>query len=277
MLQLRLPGFEGPLDLLLQLIERHDLDISELSLTQVADQFMEHVDVLKASSVRTAAADPVADNLAEFLAIGGRLMLLKSRRILPGEHDEDAAEDSPGRELVQMLEEHQRYRDAVAMLGSIDRSGLRSFGPSAPPPVDLEPPQGLPDSVTLDLLSKLVREALVRAGERAQRRPEVAIPRDPITVRDKIDELQGRLRGGRRVSFRDWIAEARTRTEVIVAFLAILELYKSRAIEMQQDDAYGDILVVEKRPVQKPELDQPDADMRGAEATAASGAATSDA
>ena len=126
MSQLRLPGFEGPLDLLLQLIERRDLDISEFSLVQVADQFMAHVDTLKASSVRTNADDPVADSLAEFLSLGGRLMLLKSRRMLPGDGQDEPAEDDPGRELVDTLEEHKRYRDAIEMLGTIDRSGLRS-------------------------------------------------------------------------------------------------------------------------------------------------------
>lgn len=246
MLQLNLPGFEGPLDLLLQLIERHDLDISELSLVQVADQFMGHVEALKASSVRTAADDPIAGLLAEFLAIGGRLMLLKSRRMLPGAAAEEEAEDDPGRELVEMIGEHRRYRDVVQMLRAIDRSGLRSFRPGAPPAVEAEAPQGLPDSVTLDLLTKLVQEALSRAHRRSQGHPEVALSREPVTVEDKIGELEGRLSGGRRVSFRAWIAEAETRTEVIVTFMAILELYKSLRIEMSQDDAYGDIIVVAK-------------------------------
>ena len=254
MLQLHLPGFEGPLDLLLQLIERRDLDITELSLVQVSDQFLQYVDTLKSSSRRADAADPVAEQLAEFLAVGGRLMLLKSRRMLPGAEAVEADDDEPGRELVQLLEEHQRYQDAVEMLGAIDRSGLRSFQASAPPPVDLEPPQGLPDSVTLDLLTKLVQEALARAAGRAQSHPEVSLKREPVTVQDKIDELQGRLRGGRRVSFREWIAEAETRTEVIVTFMAILELYKGSAIEMDQDDAYGDIIIVEK-PGRPPDAD----------------------
>ena len=187
----------------------------------------------------------MAEQLAEFLAVGGRLMLLKSRRMLPGDDDPAEAED-PGRELVQLLEEHQRYQDAIAMLGAIDRSGLRSFQASAPPPIEMEAPQGLPDSVTLDLLTKLVQEALARADDRAQRHPEVSLQRDPVTVRDKIVELQERLQGGRQVSFREWIAEAQTRTDVIVTFMAILELYKGRAIEMSQDDAYGDIVIVAK-------------------------------
>ena len=246
MVQLTLPGFEGPLDLLLQLIERRDLDISELSLVQVADQFLRHVDALKASSRRGDAGDPVAEQLSEFLAIGGRLMLLKSRRMLPGADDAPAPADAPAVDLVAMLEERRRYHEAIEMFGKIDRSGLRGFEAGAPAPVDREPAPGLPDSVTLELLSKLVQEALARADDRAQRHPEVALARDPVTVQDKIAELHARLRDGGRVSFREWIAEAQSRTDVIVTFIAILELYKSRAIEMRQDDAYGDIEIVAK-------------------------------
>lgn len=240
--QLHLPGFEGPLDLLLQLIEQREFDISTIALAEVADQYLTAVERLKA-----VQGDAVPATLAEFLALGSRLMLLKSRRLLPLEEEpgpEDA--DDPGRELVGMLEEYRRYRDAVAMFGAIDQSGLRAFRPGAPPPVQAGPPQGLPDSVTLDLLTRLVREALARADARAKRHPEVALERDPVTVNDKIADLRARLGGGRRVSFRAWIAEARTRTDVIVTFMAILELYKSRAIEMRQDDAYGDIIVEEK-------------------------------
>ena len=248
MVQLTLPGFKGPLDLLLQLIERRDLDISELSLVQVADQFLRHVDALKASSRRGDADDPVAEQLSEFLAIGGRLMLLKSRRMLPVADDAPAPPDAPAVDLVAMLEERRRYHDAIEMFGKIDRSGLRAFEASAPAPVDREPPPGLPDSVTLELLSKLVQEALARADDRAQRHPEVALARDTVTVQDKITELRARLRDGGRVSFREWIAEAQTRIDVIVTFIAILELYKSRAIEIRQDDAYGDIEIVAKPP-----------------------------
>ena len=174
-------------------------------------------------------------------------MLLKSRRMLPGAGDDaPAPADAPAVDLVAMLEERRRYHEAIEMFGKIDRSGLRGFQAGAPPPVDREPPPGLPDSVTLELLSKLVQEALARAADRAQRHPEVALARDPVTVQDKIAELRARLRDGGRVSFREWIAEAQTRIDVIVTFIAILELYKLRAIEMRQDDAYGDIEIVAK-------------------------------
>lgn len=243
MVQLRLPGYEGPLELLLELLEKQELDISEFSLVQVADQYLEHLRQIEAH-----AHDHLPDALAEFILIGSKLILLKSRAMLPREPDpfDEDAEDV-GQELVDMLEEYRRFRDAAGVLGRIDQSGLRSFGPSAPRTVEAPAPKGLPDDVTLAALTRLVREALARASERERLHPEVQLEREPVTVSQKIRDLRGRLRSGRRVSFRDWIAEARTRVEVIVTFMAILELYKSRVIEMSQDKSYGDILV-EARP-----------------------------
>ena len=242
MVQLRLPGYEGPLDLLLQLIERRALEISELSLVQVADQFMEQVARLQSHS----AADR-ADSLAEFILIGAKLMQIKARALLPRDPDPDAPDvdaDDAGRDLVEMLEEYRRFRDAVSVLQTIDRSGLRAFRPGAPPPLERPAPVGLPDAVTLDLLTKLVQEAYTRVGRRRQDAASVELRPDPITVADKIGELQERLRRDRKVSFRGWIAQARTRVEVIVTFMAILELYKGCQIEMRQDEVYGDILLV---------------------------------
>ena len=247
MVQLHLPGYEGPLELLLQLIEKNELEISEVSLIQVADQYMEQLDRLEAGASR-GARDRLADDLADFIVIGARLMLLKSRALLPRDAAPalDAEEEDVGRELVDMLEEYRRYKQAAAVLETIDRAGFRSFRPGAPVPIETPPAVGLPDSVTLDLLTRLVREAFARAEAEARRHPAVDLPRDPVTVRQKIDELWARLQGGRRVSFRSWIAEALTRVDVIVTFLAILELYKARAVEMTQDETYGDILVEAK-------------------------------
>ncbi len=248
MFRLHLAGFEGPLDLLLQLIEKSELDISQVSLVQVADQYLASLAEMKA---RQGAAD--AESLAEFIVIGARLMLLKSRALLPREidplFDEGDEGEDVGRELVQMLEEYRRYRDAVDVLSTIDTSGLRAFPARAVAASDIPPPQGLPDSVTLDLLATIVRDALTRAEAPARRQPEVALQREPVTVQDRIADLRRRLSDGPPVSFRAWIAEARTRIEVIVTFLAILELYKLRDIDMRQDHTYGDILVEAKRPL----------------------------
>lgn len=120
MVDLHISGFEGPLELLLQLIERNQLDISEVSLLQVTDQYLTSVEDLK----KEDGAD-TAEALADFIVIGARLMLLKSRALLPRdpddeEEDEEDEEEDVGRELVQMLEEYRRYRDAVGVLRTID-------------------------------------------------------------------------------------------------------------------------------------------------------------
>ena len=256
MVQLHLPGYEGPLEMLLELIEKQELDISELSLVQVADQYLGQLQHLEARS-----ADQLPTAITEFILIGSKLMLLKSRAMLPRDPEPflDGEEDI-GRELVEMLEEYQRYRDTVGLLGTIDKSGMRSFGPSAPPPVETPAPKGLPEDVTLDLLTDLVREALQRAERERKLHPEVNLQRDNVTVKDRIADLTQRLGGGGRVSFRAWIAEARTRVEVIVTFMAILELFKGRQIEMTQDQTYGDILVEAKSPATPiPAAPSPDA------------------
>ena len=164
----------------------------------------------------------------------------------------DEEEEDIGRDLVQMLEEYQRYREAVSVLRTIDSSGLRAFPTRSVAATKSRAPQSLPDSLTLDLLSRLVHEALARAEARKPKH-EVELQREPITVAQRVLDLRARLRPGAQLSFRRWIADAETRIEVIVTFLAILELYKSRTIEMQQDESYGDILV-ELRPVSSQQM-----------------------
>ena len=254
MVELRITGFEGPLELLLQLIEENQLDISEVSLLQVTDQYLASVEALGEGR----GADKV-ESLADFIVIGARLMLLKSRALLPGEAaDADEEDEDVGRELVQMLEEYQRYREAVGVLHTIDSSGLRAFPTRSVTAPKSRAPQSLPDSLTLDLLSRLVHEALARAAARKPKQA-VELQREPLTVEQRVSDLRARLRSGTQLSFRRWIADAETRIEVIVTFLAILELYKSRAIEMQQDESYGDILV-ELRPAASQQVSAPGAE-----------------
>ena len=254
MVELRITGFEGPLELLLQLIEENQLDISEVSLLQVTDQYLANVEALGEGR----GADKV-ESLADFIVIGARLMLLKSRALLPGEAaDADEEDEDVGRELVQMLEEYQRYREAVGVLHTIDSSGLRAFPTRSVTAPKSRAPQSLPDSLTLDLLSRLVHEALARAAARKPKQA-VELQREPLTVEQRVSDLRARLRPGTQLSFRRWIADAETRIEVIVTFLAILELYKSRAIEMQQDESYGDILV-ELRPAASQQVSAPGAE-----------------
>ncbi|HXK32808.1 MAG TPA: ScpA family protein [Dehalococcoidia bacterium] len=240
--QLQLPVFNGPLDLLLHLIEREELDITSVALVQVADQYMEHL---------RSGEQLNLDALADFIYIGARLLLLKSRALLPRPEAQQQADDDDediGDDLARQLMEYRRFKEAAGQLREIERAGLHSYPRIAPPP-ELPPPPGL-DGVTLEMLQQMVQEALTRRP--AAREPVQIIRPHKITVREKIAALRDRLAAQGRLSFRAIVEECRTRTEVIVSFLAVLELIKSRVLDAQQDDAFADIILV---PSGEPPLD----------------------
>jgi segregation and condensation protein A len=241
-IQLALPFFEGPLDLLLHLIEREELDVTSVALVQVADQYLRILHDQEQVNV---------DALAEFIWIGARLLLIKSRALLPRpEALEQATDDDedPGEELARQLREYKLFKQAAGNLRSIEVAGLHSYPRIAPPP-ELPPPTGL-DGITLDLLREMVEAAMTRVPE--AKAPVHVIRPHKITVREKIALLRQRLAAQGRVSFRAIMDECRTRMEIIIAFLAVLELIKSRVIDAQQDASFADIVLV---PSGEPALD----------------------
>lgn len=231
--QITLPVFEGPLDLLLHLIERDDLDITSVSLVQVTDQYL--------AAIRSGEGYE-ARALAEFVAIGAKLIYLKSRALIPRPVlaiDPDVEEEDVGQELVDMLQEYRRYSSGAEYLQTRQDDGLRHYARHAAPPVLPEGP-GL-DNVTLEGLRKIMLDALKR---KPPAQPRAVVPRDGLTLRAQIDVFRARLKSSGKFSFRRAIAECRTRVEVIVAFLAVLELLKSGECDVHQSDTWGDIEVV---------------------------------
>lgn len=231
--QLHLPGFDGPLDLLLQLIERRDLDITAISLAQVADLYMGYVRSLQ-------AIDP--DDLADFIAVAAKLLLIKSTVLLPSpaRAAEGVGGDDPT-DLTARLREYQRFKEAALALQEREDRGLRSYPrlvPLAPPQIPLKRESGVPADL-LKALERLAREAL-------QRMPQETVARAQFSIGEKIDLLRARARRGERVSFLDLLA-GRSRAEAVATFLALLELLRLGEIEAQQDARFGDILVAPSR------------------------------
>jgi segregation and condensation protein A len=230
--QLQLPTFEGPLDLLLHLIEREELDITQIALVSVTDQYM---------AMLHAGEQINLDALAEFIAIGAKLIFLKSRALLPrpplAEGEEE--EEDPGDELARQLMEYRIFKEAAGQLREIESAGLHSYPRVAPPP-ELPPPTGL-DGVTLDLLQHIVEDVLTR---KPVEKPKGVIRPQKITVREKIDYIRAALAREGRVSFRAIVERSATRMDVIVSFMAVLELIKSRVLDALQDAAFEDIVLV---------------------------------
>ncbi|HEY8489510.1 MAG TPA: ScpA family protein [Dehalococcoidia bacterium] len=233
--ELQTPVFSGPLDLLLHLIERQDLDITAVSLVQVTDQYLGYL---------RAGEQIDANALADFVAIGARLLELKSRALLPrppaAEPDED--EEDAGEELAQLLREYKRFREAAEALREREQAGLRSYPRLAPPP-DLPPAAGL-EGVTLEALARLFQEVLLRQPDPE---PAVEVRRDTVTIKERMSALLDALRRFGKVSFLGLVRAARSRVEVVVAFLALLELLKAGQVHAEQEDLFGDILVTPAR------------------------------
>ncbi len=236
MLELKVDGFSGPLDLLLDLIEREQLDITTLALAQVADQYWEHVE---------SRQELEPDALAEFILIGSKLLYIKSCALLPSatppKEEFRPDEGEAAAELTRMVEEYRRFRDAAEVLGDLEEKGQRTYTRLAPGS-DIPLPPGL-QGVTVDTLMQAVREALARTPPEPE---EAVLEIEPVTVDEKIGELSLTLeRSGGRLKFRPLLAACQTRTEIVVLFLAVLEMIKAGRLWAEQRRAFGDITLVE--------------------------------
>jgi segregation and condensation protein A len=227
--RLELPVFEGPLQLLLHLIESRQLDVLTVPLAEVADAYVEHL-----------ARHPVdAVNLSEFVAIAAQLIFLKSKRMLPTEPLPPIPEgvDEPDEEeLRRRILEYRALRDASIALGQ--RDGVAPVMRREPRDTDLPevPADPLPVAVLVSAL-----EALAAIPEPAPPPPEV-VPRE-ITIGQQIEVLTRALSNGGRVVLQAILARCRTRTEAAVTFLATLELVRRRQIRAEQHDLFGPIVV----------------------------------
>jgi segregation and condensation protein A len=232
----RLPDFEGPLDLLLHLIEREEMDITRLSLAQVTDQYMQYLNSMQRAD---------AEQIAEFLVVAAKLLLIKSRLLLPQEPiPGDGPSEDVGDELTRQLIEYRRYKQVSLQLKEWEGKGLRAYPRIAPRP-RVEPRLDL-SNVALEDLAALVD--LVLAAHRAAPISDVVAPL-VIRVSDKMADIEGRLARGERVSFRSWLGRSSTRVEIVVSFLAVLELIKQRKIVVRQDELFGDIMIEAAAPV----------------------------
>jgi segregation and condensation protein A len=232
--ELKLSVFQGPLDLLLDLIEREELDITAVSLAQVTDQYWAHLH---------SAEELDAEALAEFITVGARLLYIKSRALLPELRPRETEEkkEDVGEALAQMLVEYKRFRDAAEAFRGLEEQARRAYPRLAPPSKDLLLPPGL-KGVTLDGLLNIFQEALSRQPAEPE---EGAIERETVTVEQKMAGVMGAVASASgRGSFRALVDACSSRIEVIVVFLAVLELIKAGQLVARQRTRFRDITLV---------------------------------
>lgn len=229
--RVQLPVFEGPLDLLLYLIERQELDITQVSLALVTDQYLEYLQRME---------ERRAGELAEFLVIAAKLLLIKSRALLPQPPPPpEPGEEDVGEELVRQLEAYRRFKEVAAELRQREEEGWRSFVRLAPPP-KVEPPLEL--NLTLDDLVALVRQALALAPE-APPVGQVGPPPQRLNLEERLVAVEAAVMQAERIAFRALLSEATSRPEIIITLLAVLELLKRQRIRVEQEGLFGEIWI----------------------------------
>lgn len=221
--------FEGPLELLLELIEKEKLSISEISLAKVTDEYVAHIRAL-------GKIDP--ERLAEFLVVAAQLMLIKSRTLLPSltlsEEEESSIE-----ELERRLMEYKKIKEVMKDLQKLEQQGQKIYSRQAYE--GLDPIFYPPPKLTLERLAAAFADFL-KALPKLEKLAEEKIKKI-ISLEDKIKHIRAFLIGAVEKSFSEIVRGAHEKIEVIVSFLAILELAKQRFVDLEQRDLFSDITV----------------------------------
>jgi segregation and condensation protein A len=231
MIKIKLDKFEGPLSLLLRLIEKEEMDITEVSLAAVADQYIDYIR-------RSGQIDP--EEMADFLVVAARLLLIKSKALLPYLYPEEEEEIEELEEQLRMYKEFlEAAKKIEKMVGrrkfmfarEFNRRVLLTNNNFFSPPPNLT--AGEMKNVFLDLISRL--------------KPPEALQEETldhkINIEDKILLIQKMLLDRLRVSFNRVLSIAKSKTEIIVSFLAVLELMRQREVILRQDNLFGEILI----------------------------------
>jgi segregation and condensation protein A len=238
----RLENFEGPLDLLLHLIRKHEVDIYDIPIALITQQYLVYIDLMQEMNL---------DIAGEFLVMAATLIHIKSRLLLPRpDPAEEGVEEDPREALIRRLLEHQKYKAAAELLH--ERETLRSAQwTRADGPIAEIAGQAPEPEVEVDLFSLI--NAFRTVVERARQRPPMYLPGEQMPIEDRIDQLLAKLSETEACGFDDLFADMQSRAGMIVTFLAILEMIRLKLIRVYQTGAMGGIRVYKReRPADAP-------------------------
>jgi segregation and condensation protein A len=238
----RLEGFEGPLDLLLHLIKKHELNIYDIPIALITRQYLDYLGLMEELDLDVAG---------EFLVMAATLIHIKSRMLLPRPTPEqEDAEEDPREALVRRLIEHQKFKAAAEMLH--DKETVRSAQWTRPDeviaPIAGEKPE---PELEVDLFSLITAFRAVVA--RAKQRPQMYLPGEQVSIEMRIEQLLGRLSETEACGFEDLFEDVATRGDMIVTFLALLEMIRLKVVRVFQSGAFSDIRIYKRaRPADAP-------------------------
>lgn len=238
----RLLNFEGPLDLLLHLIKRHEVSIYDIPITVITAQYIEYIDLMQEMNLDVAG---------EFLVMAATLIHIKSRELLPRpDPTQDDPEEDPREALMRRLLEHQKFKAAAELLH--ERETLRSAQWTRPDgPISEMVGEAPEPEIEIDLFSLI--SAFKNVVERSKQRPQVYLPGEQIPIEERIEQLMSRLSETEACGFEDLFSDIQTRAGLVVTFLALLEMIRLKLIRVFQAGVVGPIRVYKRaRPADAP-------------------------
>lgn len=237
----RLDSFSGPLDLLYHLIEKNEIDIYDIPIAELTDQYIEFI---------SREENKNMDGMSEFIVMAASLIEIKSRMLLPSIQGEEAEED-PREELVQKLIEYKKYKNVTEIL--LKRSEEASKNLFREPDIIIpelmkKDEMSIDESLkglTMDDLYRAFRDVMIRREKKIDRVRSgfKSVRHDNFTVDEKIASLRSVLKISPRVKFYEMFSKDTTREEILVTFLALLELIRRHNVSVEQDDIFGEIYI----------------------------------
>ncbi|WP_338116334.1 ScpA family protein [Thalassolituus oleivorans] len=224
-LEVILEQFEGPLDLLLYLIRKQNLDILEVNVSDIVDQYLQYIEMMQAMQLELAG---------EYLVMAAMLAEIKSRVLLPRNQDaEDGEEEDPRAELLRRLQEYERFKDAAEQIDELPRLERDVFT------AIIDAPDRIQERVHPEVDMREMMLALASVMRRAERFEHHEIQREQLSTRERMSDVLEALKGGHFVPFRNLFSPEEGKLGVVVTFLAILELIKESMIDIVQHELFG--------------------------------------
>ena len=238
----KLEVFEGPLDLLLHLIDKNKIDIYDIPIVEITNQYMEYIRNMQREDLNI---------MSEFLVMAATLLDIKCRMLLPKEVNEEGEEEDPRQELVEQLLQYKMYKYIAYELKDreLDSDMILYKGPTIPEevkeyvePVNLDKLLG---DLTLQKLGAIFQEVMKRQTDKIDpvRSKFGKIEKEEVTLTDKFTYIHGYMKDHQKFSFRQLLEKQHTKMHIVVTFLAILEMMKLGEINVRQEETCGDIMI----------------------------------
>lgn len=241
-IEYKLQVFEGPLDLLLHLIEKNKVDIYDIPIVTITEQYLAYVNDMQSRDM---------DVMSEFLVMAATLIRIKSKMLLPREEKEEEEEEDPRAELVRRLLEYKMYKYAALELKDMELDASYTFYKKATIPKEVSAykeevdPVALVDGMTLNALNEIFKSIMKKQVDKIDpiRSKFGTIEKEEINIEDRMVQIREEVRGLKGINFRTLLESQPTRMNIIITFMSILELMKVGAILIRQEEIFGEIVI----------------------------------